>query len=207
MVIEVGVNIQYEDMYMQRIETYSNINACKTFFACSWVKLSISRRLLQWPHCKCWLVKIVPIEDSQLVVVAKCWYLGFVAWDRTFMCVQSLPQPGPRWQDFLLFTCINGWRAKCLYSYCNKWKMAWVYFCFGVVFWTVVAVQRPSRRVHRMRLFSPLNRTEHGSQPSLITSGRELVSLLEVRIEPGHLNPRPLTLQSVTLPTNLRAGW
>ena len=34
---------------------------------------------------------------------------------------------------------------------------------------------------------------------------RELVSVLEVRIEPGDLNPRPLTTQSVTLPTIPRA--
>ena len=33
----------------------------------------------------------------------------------------------------------------------------------------------------------------------------ELVSVLEVRIEPGDLNPRPLTLQFVTLPTLPRA--
>ena len=49
--------------------------------------------------------------------------------------------------------------------------------------------------------FYPLNGTEHGSQPSLTTRDRELVSVLEVRIEPGDLNRRPLTLQSVTLPT------
>ena len=49
--------------------------------------------------------------------------------------------------------------------------------------------------------FYPLTGTEHGSQPSLTTLDRELVSVLEVRIEPGDLNPRPLTPQSVTLPT------
>ena len=76
-------------------------------------------------------------------------------------------------------------------------------FCFCVVFWTVVAVQRPSRSLHRMRLFFTYltNGTEHGSQPSLTTRDRELVSVLEVRIESGDLNPRPLTQQSVTLPT------
>ena len=57
-----------------------------------------------------------------------------------------------------------------------------------------------------MRLFPPLNGTEHGSQPSLNTRDRELVSVLEVRIEPGDLNPRPLTPQSVTQPTIQRAG-
>ena len=49
--------------------------------------------------------------------------------------------------------------------------------------------------------FCPLNGTQNGSQPSLTTRDRELVSVLEVRIEPGDLNPRPLTPQSVTLPT------
>ena len=55
-------------------------------------------------------------------------------------------------------------------------------------------------------VFYPLTGTEHGSQPSLTTRDRELVSVLEVRIEPGDLNPRPLTPQSVTLPTLPRAG-
>ena len=55
--------------------------------------------------------------------------------------------------------------------------------------------------------FYPLNGTEHGSQPSLITRDRELVSILEVTIEPGDLNQRPLTPQPVTLPTLPRAGW
>ena len=49
--------------------------------------------------------------------------------------------------------------------------------------------------------FYPLNGAESGSQPSLTTRDRELISVLEVRIEPGDLNPRPLTPQSVTLPT------
>ena len=57
-----------------------------------------------------------------------------------------------------------------------------------------MAVQRPSRRLHRRRLFfCPLTGTEHGSQPTLTTRDRELVSVLEVRIEPGDLNPIPLT--------------
>ena len=54
--------------------------------------------------------------------------------------------------------------------------------------------------------FYPLTGTELGSQPSLTTRDRELVSVLEVRIEPGDLNQRPLTPQSVTLPTLPRAG-
>ena len=49
--------------------------------------------------------------------------------------------------------------------------------------------------------FYPLTGTGNGSPPSLITRDRELVSVLEVRIEPGDLNPRPQTPQSVTLPT------
>ena len=54
--------------------------------------------------------------------------------------------------------------------------------------------------------YLPTYATELGSQPSLTTRDRELVSVLEVRIEPGDLNPRPLTPQSVTLPTLPRAG-
>ena len=70
-----------------------------------------------------------------------------------------------------------------------------------------MAVQWPSRRLHRPRLiFCPLTGTEYGSQPSLTTRDRELVSVLEVRIEPGDLNPRSLIPQSVTLPTLPRAG-
>ena len=53
--------------------------------------------------------------------------------------------------------------------------------------------------------FYPFTVTEHGSQPSLTTRDRELVSVLEVKIEPGDLNPRPLTPQSVALPTLPRA--
>ena len=48
--------------------------------------------------------------------------------------------------------------------------------------------------------------TEHGSQPSLATCDRELVSVLEARIEPRDLNLRYLTPQSVTLPTLPWAG-
>ena len=44
------------------------------------------------------------------------------------------------------------------------------------------------------------------SQPSLTTHDRELASVLKVRIEPDDLNLRPLTPQSVTLPTLPRAG-
>ena len=54
--------------------------------------------------------------------------------------------------------------------------------------------------------FYPLAGTELGSQPSLTARDRELVSVLEVRIEPEDLNPRPLTPQSVTPPTLPLAG-
>ena len=88
--------------------------------------------------------------------------------------------------------------------------LSFLFFLGGgvwVVFWTVTAVQRPSRRLHRrcVYFFYPLSGTEHGSQPSLTTRDRELVSVLEVRIEPGYLNPRPLTPQSVT--THSTTGW
>ena len=51
----------------------------------------------------------------------------------------------------------------------------------------VVTVQRPSKRLHRLRFFHPLNRTEHGSAPSLTTRDRELIFVLDSRIEPGDL--------------------
>ena len=88
---------------------------------------------------------------------------------------------------------------------CPNLSLTQFLFCFWVVFWTVVAVQRPSQRLHSTRLFFyPLTRSEHGFQPSLTTRDRELVSVLEVRIEPGDLNPTPLTPQSVTVPTVTR---
>ena len=55
--------------------------------------------------------------------------------------------------------------------------------------------------------FCPLNGTEHRSQPSLTTRDRELVSVLEIRIEPGDLNPRPLTPQSEVSGSNPRVLW
>ena len=58
-----------------------------------------------------------------------------------------------------------------------------------------------SKTPPKKTFFYPLNGTEHVFQPSLTTHDRELVSVLEVRIEPGDLNQRPLTPQSVTLPT------
>ena len=46
-----------------------------------------------------------------------------------------------------------------------------------------MAVQRPSRRLRiKETFFLPLNGAEHGSPPSLTTHDRELVSVLEVRI-------------------------
>ena len=55
--------------------------------------------------------------------------------------------------------------------------------------------------------FRPLNGTGHGSSPSQTCCHRELVSVLGVRTEHGDLNQRPLTPQSVTLPTLPRAVW
>ena len=72
-----------------------------------------------------------------------------------------------------------------------------LYHCFlgGNFLSRIVAVQRPSRRLKRMRLSPhPINGKEHGSQPSLATRDRELVFVLEVIIEQRDLNPRPLTL-------------
>ena len=58
-------------------------------------------------------------------------------------------------------------------------------FVFGS-FSELVAVQRPSRRLYRMRLFFyPLTSREHGSLQYLTTRDRELVFVLELRIEPG----------------------
>ena len=59
-----------------------------------------------------------------------------------------------------------------------------------------MAVQQPSQRLHHRGLFfHPLNGTKHGSQPSMTPLDRELVSVLEVRIEPGDLKLRPWTPQ------------
>ena len=69
-----------------------------------------------------------------------------------------------------------------------------------------MAVQLPSQTPPFETFFHPLNGTEHGSQSSMTTNDREFVSVLEVRIETCDLNMRPLTLQSVTLPTLPRAG-
>ena len=84
-----------------------------------------------------------------------------------------------------------------------SWLVLYLFVCFWIVFWTVAAVQRPSRRLHRSWLFCfyPLTSTEHGSQPSLTTRDKELVSVLKVRTDRGDLNPRPRTPQFVTLPT------
>ena len=45
-----------------------------------------------------------------------------------------------------------------------------------------------------------------GPTPPMTTRDRELVSVREVRIDPGDLNQRPLTRQALTLPTITRAG-
>ena len=87
-------------------------------------------------------------------------------------------------------------------------------FCFAFVFVLFLGSflnscgcsTAKSKTPRQETYFYPLNSTEHWSQPSLTTRDRELVSVVEVRIEPGDLNPRPLTPQSVTLPTLPRAG-
>ena len=86
-------------------------------------------------------------------------------------------------------------------------------YTFLVLFWLCVGFLNScgcsttkSKTPPQETIFSPLTGTEYGSQPSLTTRDRELVSVLEVRIEPGDLNPRPLIPQSVTLPTLPRAG-
>ena len=53
--------------------------------------------------------------------------------------------------------------------------------------------------------FHPLNGTEHGSHPSMTTRDRELVSVPEVRIEPGDLNQTPDS--AVGHSTNSTTGW
>ena len=70
-----------------------------------------------------------------------------------------------------------------------------IVFFFSVVYWTVLAVQRPSRE---WIFFHLINGTEHGSPPSLTTSDRELVSVLELRINPRILT-RDLWLRSQSL--------
>ena len=72
--------------------------------------------------------------------------------------------------------------------------LRFVCFVFGSFYSLLLGLFNGSRRLHRRRLFFyPLTGTEHESQPILTTRDRELVSVLEVRIEPGDLNPRPLT--------------
>ena len=87
----------------------------------------------------------------------------------------------------------GGWKRKCIRGMAAKKEIrtyegtghrACFLFCFWVVFWTVVAVQRPSRRLHRRGLFFyPLTGTELGSQPSLTTRDRELVSVVKQTIK------------------------
>ena len=55
------------------------------------------------------------------VVVAKCWFLRFMVWDRTFMC-SVFTTTLTRWPDFWLFTNINGcragWLCVCIFPVC-----------------------------------------------------------------------------------------
>ena len=87
-------------------------------------------------------------------------------------------------------------------TYIKKVHLLFFIFVFCVVFLnscgcSTAKLMTPPQET----FFHPLNGTEHGSHPSLTTRDRELVTVLEVRNEPGDLNPRPLTPQSVNLPT------
>ena len=59
------------------------------------------------------------------VVVAKCWFLGCVVWNRTFMC--SAFTATLTWMTrFWLFTSINGcsagWGYLCLFPVCGRFE-------------------------------------------------------------------------------------
>ena len=74
---------------------------------------------------------------------------------------------------------------------CKECPICWrivFSFNFSIVFWTVVAVQWPSRRLHRRRLFFTHLTVQSRSPPSTTTLDRELVSVLEVIIEPGDVS-------------------
>ena len=77
-------------------------------------------------------------NPSLSVVVAKYCFLGFVVWDRTYMC-SVFTQPWPRWQDFLMFTNINGCCAgrgcACLFHVCGwfEWPSSGVVVVVVVV--------------------------------------------------------------------------
>ena len=96
--------------------------------------------------------------------------------------------------------------------YNKKHKVDWyIPLCFVFVlflgsFLNSCGCSMAKSKTPPLRLFCyALTGTEHGAQPSLTCHDLELVSVLEIRIEPGDLNPRPLTPQSVTLPTLPRA--
>ena len=90
------------------------------------------------------------------------------------------------------------------YSY-NEYIYIYFVFCFlGSLLWLFNGQVEESTAGDYF--FYPLAGTELGSQPSLTARDRELVFVLEIRIELGDLNPRPLTPHSVTLPTLPRAG-
>lgn len=58
-------------------------------------------------------------------------------------------------------------------------------FSFSIIFWTIVAVRGPSRRLHRRNFpYNPLNSTDHESPTSLTNRDRELVSVREEWVVP-----------------------
>ena len=134
--------------------------------------------------------------------------------------VMGASEPSPWLGSGVLWSRVHGWGQGCWraahriklmdlksFSLILRTLNTFVFlFLFLESFLNICAVQRPSRRLHLKRLFFlPTYRYGAWVQPSLTTRDRELVSVLEVRIEPGDLNPRPLTPESVTLPTTPRA--
>ena len=97
----------------------------------------------------------------------------------------------------ILFRFDVSYKAIKIFVYIFKKYIYFLFVCFWVVFVNSHQVEDSTAG----DFFYPLNDTEHGFQPSLTSRDSELVSVLEDRIEPGDLNPRPLTPQSVTLPT------
>ena len=60
------------------------------------------------------------------------------------------------------------------------------YFLFWGSFLNSCGCSVAKSKIPPDAFFSPLNGTEHGSQPPLTTRDRELVSVLEIRIEPWY---------------------
>ena len=88
-----------------------------------------------------------------------------------------------------------------MHSLTSVYKCYLVLFLFLCHFLNSCGCSTSKSMTPQETFFHPLNCTKYGSHPSLTTRDKELVSVLELRDEPGDLNPRPLTPQSVTLPT------